>query len=413
MCRKGVFSIFVLFLVAVLAACGGASQTGGGGGGDTASTSSNTESQASSSSGAGEIKEYKIGAIYSKTGPNSPLGEPEWNTTLLLEEKINAEGGINGIPLKVILADDESTQEKATQEINRLINDEQVLAVLGSSGSGESLAMKGVAMQLEVPMISAGASMHIVEPASEAYWVFKTPQSDIHAVQRIYIYLQEQGISNVATLVDSNAFGTSGLEQLEQQAPDYGINIVAKESYNTQDPDMSAQLTRINSSGAEVVIVWGTNPGPAIIARNIQELGLDLPMVSSHGIANQTFIDLAGEAAENVVIPTGRLLFPDQIPESDPQYEVISSFYKEYVAKFNSEPTNFASYGYDNLMLVVEALRAGATDRASIRDYLENEIKDWVGATGIFNFSPEDHNGLSADSLVMATVKNGKWVLLE
>lgn len=415
MFRKGLLSIVILFLVAVLVACGGASNTGGGGGGEstTPASSSNTGSQASSSSGTAQVEEYKIGAIYSKTGPNSPLGEPEWNTTLLLVEKINAEGGINGVPLKVILADDESTQEKATQEINRLINDEQVLAVLGSSGSGESLAMKGVAMQLEVPMISAGASMHIVEPASDAYWVFKTPQSDIHAVQRIYIYLQEQGISNVATLVDSNAFGTSGLEQLEKQAPDYGINIVAKESYNTQDPDMSAQLTRINSSGAEVVIVWGTNPGPAIIARNIQELGIDLPMVSSHGIANQTFLDLAGEAAENVVIPTGRLLFPEQIPESDPQYEVISSFYEEYVAKFNSEPTNFASYGYDNLMLVVEALKAGATDRVAIRDYLENEIKDWVGATGIFNFTPDDHNGLSADSLVMATVKDGKWVLLE
>ena len=76
------------------------------------------------------VSEYKIGAIYSKTGPNAPLGEPEWNTTKLLEEKINAEGGINGVPIRVIMADDESKQEKATQEMNRLVNDEKVLPYL-------------------------------------------------------------------------------------------------------------------------------------------------------------------------------------------------------------------------------------------------------------------------------------------
>ena len=150
-----------------------------------------------------------------------------------------------------------------------------------------------------------------------------------------------------------------------------------------------------------------------MIAKNIGDLGLDIPMISSHGIANQTFIDLAGEAAEGVVIPTGKLLFPSQIPEDDAQYEVISTFYDEYKAKFNSEPTNFGSYGYDNLMLVVEALRAGATDRESIRAFLENDIVDWTGTTGIFNFSVDDHNGLQADSMVMATVKDGKWTLLE
>ena len=357
--------------------------------------------------------EYKIGAIYSKTGPNSPLGEPEWNATKLLEEKINAEGGINGVPIRVILADDESTQEKATQEMNRLVNDEKVLAVLGSSGSGESLAMKGIAMQQQVPLVSGGASMHIVKPVEEAHWVFKTPHSDIHAVQRLYKYLNEQGIKKVGTLVDSNAFGTSGLEQLEAQSKEYGIDIVAKESYNTQDPDMSTQLTKIKSAKAEAVLVWGTNPGPAVIAKNLRDLNLDIPMVSSHGIANQTFIDLAGEAAEGVVIPTGKLLFPSQIAEDDVQFDVISSFYNEYHEKFNSEPTNFGSYGHDNLMLVVEALKAGKTDRESIREFLEKDIVDWTGATGVFNFTAKDHNGLQADSMVIATVKDGKWILVE
>lgn len=214
-------------------------------------------------------------------------------------------------------------------------------------------------------------------------------------------------------LHDSNAFGESGREQLEMYAPEYGIEIVSIEQYNTNDPDMKSQLTRINSAGAEAVIVWGTNPGPAVIARNLKELNLDMQYIGSHGIANHSFIELAQDAAEGVILPTGRMLFPDQLPDSDPQKEVLMEFYTAYVEKYGSEPTNFGSYGHDNLMLVVEALKNGATTREEIRDYLENNIKEWIGTSGIFTFSPEDHNGLNSDSLVMATIENGEWRLLD
>ncbi|WP_249745449.1 ABC transporter substrate-binding protein [Mesobacillus boroniphilus] len=364
----------------------------------------------SEADGEGKKEVYKIGAIYSKTGPGSPLGEPEWNATELLEKQINDEGGINGVPVDIILADDESTPEKATEEMNRLINDEKVLAVLGSTTSGASLAMKGIAMDSEVPLISAGAAVGIVSPAEESKWVFKTPHSDAHAVERVYMYLKEEGLTNVAILADSNAFGASGVEQLEALKGDYGIKIVANESYNTDDADMKTQLTKIKSSGAEAVIVWGTNPGPAIAAKNMKELGMNIPYIGSHGIANQSFIDLAGDAAEGVIIPTGKLLFPTQIPNDDPQYKIISSFYDSYKDEYGEEPTNFGSYGYDNIMLVVEALKSGAKDQEAIRDYLENKVKDYVGATGIFTFSPKDHNGLKADSMVLAEVVDGKWM---
>lgn len=364
----------------------------------------------SEADGEGKKEVYKIGAIYSKTGPGSPLGEPEWNATELLEKQINDEGGINGVPVDIILADDESTPEKATEEMNRLINDEKVLAVLGSTTSGASLAMKGIAMDSEVPLISAGAAVGIVSPAEESKWVFKTPHSDAHAVERVYMYLKEEGLTNVAILADSNAFGASGVEQLEALKGDYGIKIVANESYNTDDADMKTQLTKIKSSGAEAVIVWGTNPGPAIAAKNMKELGMNIPYIGSHGIANQSFIDLAGDAAEGVIIPTGKLLFPTQIPNDDPQYKIISSFYDSYKDEYGEEPTNFGSYGYDNIMLVVEALKSGAKDQEAIRDYLENKVKDYVGATGIFTFSAKDHNGLKADSMVLAEVVDGKWM---
>jgi branched-chain amino acid transport system substrate-binding protein len=403
--KRFLTTLSIMLLAVSLAACSGG---GGGGGGEQASGGGGSSQPSNAASE--KPKSYKIGAIYSYTGPGSPLGVPEWNTTELLVKQINESGGINGVPLEVILADDESKAEKATAEMNRLIHDEKVLAVLGTTTTGPSLAMKGIAMDNEVPLISAGASIDIVTPIEQSYWVFKTPQSDALAVERVFMYLKDAGLTKVGILADSNAYGQSGVNIMQSLKDQYGITITANESYNTDDADMKTQLTKINSSGAQAVIVWGTNPGPAIAAKNLKELGLTLPYIGSHGIANQSFLDLAGDAAEGVVIPTGKLLFPTQIPDSDPQYQVIKKFYDDYSAAFNSEPTNFGSYGYDNLMLLVEALKNGATDRKSIRDYLENNIKNYVGATGIFNFSPQDHNGLTADSLVLAEVKGGKWM---
>ncbi|MEC1770469.1 ABC transporter substrate-binding protein [Schinkia azotoformans] len=395
------FGIIFLFVGMLLTACGG-QQTGN-------TSKSTTEENKGEETKTPEV--YKIGAIYSKTGPASPLGEPEWNATLLLEEQINANGGINGVPVKVILADDESKQEKAIEEMNRLIHDEKVNIILGTSTTGPSLAMKGLAMENQIPMISAAAATSVVAPVEESTWVFKTPHSDLHAVTRIYQYMKQEGITKIATLTDSNAYGAAGLEVLKELSGENGIEIVTSESYNTNDTDMSAQLTKINSSGAEALVVWGTNPGPAIIAKNMKELSMTMPHISSHGIANNTFIELAEGGAEGVVIPTGKLLFPTQIEESDPQYEVIKNFYDAYHSKFGGEPTQFGSYGYDNMLLAIEALKNAGTDHQAIRDYLETKVQSFVGATGTFTFSSEDHNGLSADSMVLAEVKDGKWML--
>lgn len=397
--------IFLILAAMILTACGGSESSSSES--SSKSEEQGTESQ-SNNTDAPEV--YKIGAIYSKTGSASPLGEPEWNTTEMLVEQINANGGINGVPIEVILADDESTPEKAIEEMNRLINDENVLVVLGSTTTGATLAMKGIAMENEVPMIAAAAAAQIVEPVEESTWVFKTPHSDVHAITRIYMYLQEQGMTKIATLTDSNAYGSEGLKVLEQLAGEYGIEIVAKEVYNTDDADMSAQLKKIDGAKPDAIVVWGTNPGPAIAAKNMKELGINIPYIGSHGIGNNTFIELAGEGAEGVIIPTGKMLVPTEIGEDDPQYQVISEYYNAYMEKYGSEPTNFGPYGYDNLMLAVEAIKQAGADRAAIRDAIEN-IQNYVGATGTFNFSAQDHNGLEADSMVMAEVKDGKWVL--
>lgn len=382
-----------LTMVLMLAGCGGQQGASGGGDGEP---------------GGGEKpKEYVIGAIVSKTGPASPLGEPEYNTLKLLEKKLNESGGINGVPLRLVLVDDESEPQKAQQEMNRMIHDEKVLAVIGSTTTGASLAMKGIAQENQVPLVSLAASVKVVEPPNE--WVFKTPHSDELAAARIWQYLKDKGLTKVAIVHDSNAYGTAGKEALVKLAKDFGIAIVTTESYNTKDQDMTVQLTKVKNAGAQAMVVWGTNPGPAIIAKNRKDLGLTIPYISSHGSAFNTFIQLAGDAAEGVVLPTGRLLVAEQIPDSDPQAKVVREFYQEYVQAYNSEPGNFAAYAYDAFHLIVDALKNGATTREAIRDHLE-KTTNWVGTTGVFNFSPEDHNGLTTDAMVMAEVKGSKWV---
>ncbi|MBO8171358.1 MAG: ABC transporter substrate-binding protein [Bacillaceae bacterium] len=398
--KKKFYSIMALVLslsLLLLAGCGGQTE----------------ENAQNNDEGNAEAPEsYKIGAIVSKTGPANALGEPEYNTLQLLEKQINDAGGINGVPLELILVDDETNQDKATQEVLRMINDENVLAVIGPTVSGISLALKGIALDNEVPMVSFAAAAQIVDPEDPATkWVFKTPHSDEQAVGRIYQYLNSEGIKKIGIIHDSNAYGEGGREKLEELAEQAGVEIVGIESYQAKDPDMSAQLTNLKSKNPEAIIVWGITNESATVAKNMKSLGFDIPLIGSHGIANEGFLQLAGEDAEGIVIPTGKLLFPEQIPSNDPQYEVISQFNEAYQAEFNSDPTNFASYAYDGLYMVVEALKNGATDRASIRDYLENDIKDYVGATGIFNMSPDDHLGLTAESMVIAEVKDGQWVL--
>jgi branched-chain amino acid transport system substrate-binding protein len=360
----------------------------------------------------GKPAAYKIGAIVSKTGGASALGEPEYNTLQLLVKQINDNGGIDGVPLELILVDDETNQDKATQEMLRLINDEQVLVVLGPTVSGISLALKGMAADNEAPNVSFAAAAQIVDPTDPAtQWVFKTPHSDAQAVGRIYQYLNSQGLKKIGVIHDSNAYGEGGRMQLENLAGEYGIEIVGLESFQAKDPDMSAQLTKLKSQNPEAIVVWGITNESATVAQNMKSLNLGIPLIGSHGIANAGFLKLAGDAAEGVVIPTGKLLFPEQIPSDDPQYDIISAFNEAYQAEFQADPTNFASYAYDGLYLVIEALKNGATDRAGIRDYLEQNISDYVGATGTFNMTAEDHLGLQADSMVIAVVENGKWVL--
>ena len=354
---------------------------------------------------------YKIGGIFAITGPASFLGEPERNSMELLAEQINAGGGINGHLLELVIYDTEGDATKAVLNTNKLIEKDNVLAIVGPSRSGTTLAVMPIVEKAQVPLISCAASVKITTPVKK--WVFKTPQTDVMAVAKIYDYIKGQGVKKIAILTVSNAFGDSGRQQLLEQSADYGYEIVADESFGPQDTDMTPQLTKIRALKPQAIICWGTNPGPAVIAKNMRQLGIKIPLYQSHGVASKKFIELAGEAADGIILPAGKILVAGALPDSDPQKQVLQKYIADYEAKYQVAVSGFGGYAWDGLQILAKALEKAGDDRAKIRDEIE-KIDGYVGISGIFRFSPEDHNGLNKDeAFVMVRIVGGDWQIIQ
>ncbi len=356
------------------------------------------------------LEPYKIGAVFAITGGASWLGEPERNTVKMIEEAINATGGINGHPLQIIIEDTVGDETKAVLAVKKLINKDNVLVIIGPSRSGTTLAVIPTIERAEVPLISCAAAEAIVVPVK--LWVFKTPQKDNDAVIRIYEYMREQGISKVAIITGTTGFGDQGRKQLKKLAPEYGITIVADETYGPSDTDMTAQLTKIKGTEAQAVVNWSIVPAQAIVIKNIRQLGMTIPIFQSHGFGNIKYVQAAGEAAEGVIFPAGRLLAVDTLPDDHIQKEVLSRYKEEYEAKYGEDVSTFGGHAWDALHLTILALRAVGPDRARIREFIEN-VKGFIGTGGVFYYSPEDHTGLDKEAFEMLIVKNGKFVVLE
>lgn len=355
---------------------------------------------------------YVVGGIFSITGPASYLGEPERNSMQMVAEEINAKGGLKGHPLKLVIYDDEGDVTKARLHATKLVKSGEVLAIIGPSLTHTSMAILEITQKAKLPLISCAAGVGITAPAKDRFWVFKTPQTDAMAVSRIYQYLQKQGINKVAIFTVSTGFGVSGKEQLLEQAPKSGMEVVAQEVFGEKDTDMTPQLTKIRATPAQAVICWGTGPAPALVAKNMKQLGMTQPLIQSHGAASKKFIELAGDAAQGIIMPAGKLVIWQQLPDTDPQKAVCKEYAEKYQAKFKAPESSFGGYAYDGLRMLILALEKAGNDREKIRGQLEN-TKNFVGVSGIFNMSPEDHNGLSPAAFVMVKIHNGNFQLLD
>ena len=362
---------------------------------------------------------YKVGALLDLTGPASNLGVPEENTVAMMVDQINEEGGINGHPLEVIVYDTEGDAVEGVLLATRLIEQDEVLAIIGPTRSGTSLEIIDTITTAEIPLVSCAANIGIVTPVGERYWIFKTPQTDREAVTEIYTYLQSANISNIALITDTSSFGAGGRDILKANAADYGLTVVDDQVFANDDPSMQSQLTHIGGTDAEAVVCWTTDKDAATVALDMQTLQMEIPLYCSHGIANMDFIDAAGDAANGVVFPAGKLLIIDDIPADDPQKEVLTQYRDDYEALYGEGTINtFGGHAWDALQMVVMALEEmdeGLTiteARAAIRDGIE-QITDFAAISGVFTMSPTNHLGMEPGSLALIEIVDGEWTWLK
>jgi len=365
-------------------------------------------------SGAMAAETYKIGAIFAITGPASSLGIPERNTALLIQDELKRKGGIRGPdgqmhPVQIVIYDTASEETKTVTAAKKLIEEDKVSAIVGPTQSGESLAIVDTVQKAQIPLVSAAASIKIVEPVKDRKWVFKTPQSDTLIAAVLIDFLKKKNLSKVAFLSVNNAFGDSGRIEFEKVAEKSGLQIVAREKFDATDKDMTAQLTRLRGTDFQAAVVWAIPPAASIVTKNYRQLGLRQPLFQSHGVGNKTFIDLAGPAANGVIFPVGKLVVAEDLPGSDAQKSVLVQYAKEYEARFGPRST-FGGHAWDGLQIVLKAMGKAGSDRAKIRDAIEG-MKEFVGISGVFNFSDQDHNGLDTRAVTLVEIKDGKWTL--
>ena len=358
---------------------------------------------------------YKIGAVFSVTGPASFLGDPEKKTAMMIADQINAAGGIGGKKLELIVYDTEGDATKANLAVKKLITQDKVCAVIGPSRSGTSMAVVPLAEKYKMPLISCAASYKIVtddKTGKQRKWVFKVPQSDSMAVEALYDYLKKKGISKVAIMSGTTGFGKFGRGELIRLAPNYGITIVADETFGFKDTDMTAQLTKIKGIAPQAIISWSIGPTQVIVVRNWKDLGMtNIPFFQSHGFGSRKNIDMAAGAAEGVTAPLGACNTPEALPANHPQKSVTMEYMHAYSAKYHEPVASFGGHAWDAMMLVVNAIKAVGCDKSAIRDHIEN-TKGFAGQHGVFNFSPDDHNGLNWEQAFnVIVVKDGKWAL--
>lgn len=360
----------------------------------------------------------KIGALFDLSGRAAFIGTPTKLVAEMVVDKINAEGGINGRQLELVVADTEADPAKAVSIIRRFIHRDQVVAIIGPTLTDVGMAVKPHIDKGQIPIImTVGGDPVIMGGQFGSFeWVFKSPQRSSTAVERMFIYLKEKGLTKVAVLAAADGFGKDGERWMESLAPQYGIEIIAKESFGTRDTDMTAQLTRLRNSNPQAILTWTIGPAGSIVAKNRVQLGIDIPLFQCHGLPDPKYIELAGPAAsEGNRMPSTKLMVADELPDSDPQKATIQEFIRLYRERgYESQfPINTHSgYAWDAIMMIANAIEQAGTEAAALRDAIE-KTSNYVGISGTFTLSADDHNGLDVDSMVIVQVRNGQFTLAD
>jgi len=353
-----------------------------------------------------------VGVTVSATGPAASLGIPEKNTVDLMPKTIA------GQKINYIVLDDGSDTTKAVANTRKLITEDKVDVVLGSTITPNSLAMIDVVAENQVPMISMAASARIVEPVdAKRRWVFKTPQNDIMMSLAIATHMANNGVKTVGFIGFADAYGEGWYGEFAKVAALKGLQIVANERYARTDTAVTGQVLKIVAAKPDAVLVAGSGTPAALPQKTLKERGYTGKYYQTHGVANSDFLRVGGKDVEDTFLPAGPVLVADQLPATNPVRKSAQAYVAAYEAAHGKgSVSTFGAHAWDAGLLMTAALPAAlkkakpgtAEFRVALRDAIE-QVKDLPGAHGIFSMSPTDHLGLDQRAYVMVKIQNGAW----
>jgi branched-chain amino acid transport system substrate-binding protein len=360
------------------------------------------------------LADIKVGVVVSASGPAASLGIPEKNTIGLLPTAIGGE------KVQYIVLDDASDTTTAVKNARKLVAEEKVDVILGSTITPNSLAMIDVAAEAETPMISMAAAARIVDAANpKVKWVFKTPQNDIQMSTAIVEHMINAGVKTVGFIGFADAYGEGWYQEFAKIAGLRKLTIVANERYNRSDTSVTGQVLKILAAKPDAVLVAGSGTPAALPQKALKEKGYKGAFYQTHGVANNDFLRVCGKDCEGTHLPTGPMLVAEQLPADNPLKKSSLDYVSRYEATHGKgSATAFGGYAWDAGLLLANAApkalkkaKPGSREfRAALRDALE-ATANLPGAHGVFNMSTTDHLGLDQRARVMVAIRNGGWSL--
>ena len=356
--------------------------------------------------------DVNVGVTVSATGPAASLGIPERNTIALMPREIG------GQKINYIVLDDASDTTAAVTNTRKLISENKVDIVLGSTTTPNSLAMIDAVTESKTPMISMAASASIVEPVdAKKRWVFKTPQNDIMMALAIAEHMAASGVKTAGYIGFSDAYGEGWAREFSKALELKKIQLVANERFSRTDTSVTGQVLKIMGAKPDAVLVGGSGTPAALPQKALKERGYAGKYYQTHGVANADFLRVGGKDVEGTLLPAGPVLVAAQLPASNPVRKSALEYIDAYEkAHGKGSVSTFGGHAWDAGLLLKAAVpvalnkaQPGTPEfRAALRDALEG-TKNVAGAHGVFNMSPTDHLGLDQRARVMVKIENGTW----
>jgi branched-chain amino acid transport system substrate-binding protein len=358
------------------------------------------------------MADMTIGVTISTTGPAASLGIPQKNTIDILPTSIGGE------KINWIVLDDASDTTKAVTNIRKLVTEDKVDVVIGSSTTPASLAMREVAADTGTPMISLAASAQIINPVDpKTKWIFKTPQNDALMADAVAVSMKANGIKTMGYIGFADAYGEGWLNEMKRSAQTAGIKIVAEEKYNRNDPSVTGQVLKLLSANPDAILIGAAGTPGATPQKELVARGYKGKIYQTHGVGNPDFLRVVGKDGNGTLLPIGPMLVYEQLPDS-----AVKKSAQEYVTKYEQKfgvRTTFGGHLWDAYLLLAQAVpqalksaKPGTPQfRAALRDALETS--NVAGVHGVFVMNAGDHNGLDNRARVMVTIDNGNWKLVK